>query len=79
MATLTTAQLGEMRRGSETERFPHSHTRAQLNAAFQAVEDRFQVVSASFGTAIETAAPGVFSGSQKTAIVKFWARLKLGI
>lgn len=76
MAILTNDQLGDLRRGTEMDRTPLTHTKTQVNAAFQAIEDRFEAVRASFGTAIETAAPGVFSGPQKIALVKFWLRSK---
>lgn len=77
MAVLTPAQLVELRQHC-AEAQTVTWTKPQVNAALQAIEDRFEAVRASFGVAIETAAPGVFSPAQKVRLVKFWLRQKFG-
>ena len=78
MAVLTPQELSDHRQQlyqfvAENAR---NFSKPQLHAAFQAVEDRFEAVRASFGTAIETAAPGVFTAPQKAQIVKAWLEIK---
>ena len=72
MAVLTSVQLQELRRISEPNRAPIAHTKAQVNAALQAIEDWFEANRAALGAAIEAAAPGIFNITQKRALVKFW-------
>ena len=72
MAVLSAAQLIELRNSCETGRAGKG-TKAQVNAATQAVEDYFENTARSgLGSAIETAAPGVFGANEKKAIVKAW-------
>ena len=72
MAILTTEQLVSQRNECERSGIGINYTKAQVNAALQAVEDR--LTSAGTKTAlsadIETAAPGVFTAAQKREIVR---------
>jgi hypothetical protein len=80
MAALTAEELRAMRNESEPERTPHSHTKAQVNAAFQALEDYYQnTAKAGFGSAIETAAPGVFTNNQKKKLGKVYFAFRFRI
>ena len=76
MATISSDELGDLRRALNTILLTQHWDKGQVNLAFQAVEDRFEVVRASFGNAIEQAVPGVFSTQEKQKIVKFWFTYK---
>jgi hypothetical protein len=72
MAVLTASELAELRNGVANSG-TQSWTRAQVNAALQAVEDYFEdTARAGFGSAIEAAAPGVFTNAQKKRIGAYW-------
>lgn len=53
-------------------------TKAELAAAFQAMEDWFESVRASGGQAIENAVPGRFTNAQKIRLFAAWLLLKAG-
>jgi hypothetical protein len=54
-------------------------TKAQVNAAVQALEDWFDTTGrAGAAAAIESAAPGVFTNTQKKLIGKYWLAQKSG-
>lgn len=76
MATITSDELGFLRRQLNTTLLTQHWDKAQVNTAFQAVEDRFEAVRQSFGVAIENAVPGVFSNQEKQKIVKWWFTFK---
>lgn len=80
MSTLTVTQLTEIRQGAATNGGTTvNYTRAQINAAVQAIEDYFEdTARAGFGAAIEAAAPGVFTNAQKKKIGKYWLLQKYG-
>lgn len=74
MATLTGTELVELRNGCEasvrTAGVAIAYTKAQINAAVQAVEDYTETTArAGYGAAIEVAAPGVFNAAAKKRIV----------
>lgn len=72
MAALTAPEFAPIRqRLADLVRAPH-YRKAQVNAAVQAVEDWFEANQPALGTAIETAAPGVFSAAQKRLLVRAW-------
>ncbi len=75
MATLSATELAELRQGFADGRVV-AHTKPQINAVLQAVEDWFEANRASLGAAMEAAAPGVFTGPQKKAIGSYWLRQK---
>lgn len=81
MAVLTSAQLAELRQGCASSAAaagaPVNYTKAQLNAALQAVEDWFENTGrAAIGAAIEAAAPGLFNAAAKKRIAAYWLRQK---
>jgi hypothetical protein len=71
MAVLTTEQLAPIRRNAAEEIAPR-WTKPQINAGLQAIEDWFEANRLALGSAIETAAPGVFNATQKRLLVKCW-------
>lgn len=80
MAVLTAEELRGMRNVSEPDRTPHTHTKAQVNAALQAMEDYYQATAkAGFAAAIENAAPGVFSNNQKKKLGRAYFAFRFGI
>jgi len=78
MAILTANELVAIRRQCAAERATVNYTKAQINAALQAIEDFFEASRASLGAAIETAAPGKFNVAEKRQLVKFWLAHKFG-
>lgn len=74
MATLTSAQLAELRKSCQDETLLPNVTKPTFNVALQAIEDRWEVVRSSFGVAIENAAPGVFTNADKARLVKHWLK-----
>jgi hypothetical protein len=82
MATLTAAELQAGRR-SAARAATVPWTKAQYNAALQAVEDRMVSLSnvggnsirQAISTAIENAAPGVFNAAQKDDLFIVWSLL----
>ena len=76
MAVLSPTQLAELRRGCAQD-VAVNYTKAQVNAALQAVEDWMEATArAEIATAIELAAPGVFTGPQKKSIFRWFMRQK---
>lgn len=77
MAVLTTAELQGIRNGTATSGVAINYTKAQINAAAQAVEDFLANNAAAISTAINTAtAPLVMSAAQKKAIVSWVVLMK---
>ncbi len=76
MATLSADERAALRRRFAETVGTVTVTKPTINAALQAIEDRFEVVRNSFGTAIEAAAPGAFTAQQKAMLVKFWLQQK---
>lgn len=77
MATLTDAQLTELRRKFASSGVPITATKPVFNAAYQAVEDWF--VAASTQSAVSQAInaatdPVVLTVAQKRALVEHWLR-----
>lgn len=71
MAILTVAELAAIRQRMARQFVPVIWTKAQVNAAVQAVEDRLVASKAVIGADIETAAPGKFDAAQKKAIAAY--------
>lgn len=76
MAVLTQQQLVPIRRFVAKAVGAPRYTKPQINAAAQAVEDWFEANRAALGTAIETAAPGMFNTAQKKQLVAAWLSSK---
>ena len=77
MAVLTPQELNKIQQECEKVLKPVNYTKAQLNAAAQAVEDWFEANRASLVAVINTAtAPLVLTGVQKKAVVAYWLYLK---
>lgn len=71
MAILASPEFGAIRRDLEDEAIPINYQKAQVNTALQAIEDSFETTcKTALNSAIETAAPGVFTAAQKRAMVK---------
>ena len=79
MATISTPHLVACRRGLERSGNPINYNKTQINAAIQAIEDRFEATRSGFNTAIEGAAPGIFSAAQKRQLFAYWASIKFEI
>lgn len=80
MAVLTSKQLDACREGMYQDGVSVTYTKSQMNAALQAVEDKFESVRASFSTAIDTAtAPLVLTLAQKKKVFAYWALSKFAI
>ena len=81
MATLTNDQLADCREKVREKVSPIPWSKTTLNAAFQAIEDAWQnvanvgghTVQAYFALAIENAAPGAFTNTQKEIGFCIWA------
>lgn len=55
------------------------YTKAQINAALQAIEDFFEANRGAISAAINTAtAPYVFTAAQKRRMVAYWLQQKFG-
>jgi hypothetical protein len=79
MALLTAAQLAQLRQFVAAGIATQSWTKVQANAALQALEDWYETSGRqAAGSAIETAAPGVFSAAQKKLLGKYWLLQKAG-
>jgi hypothetical protein len=80
MAVLTLAQLLELRQAvvADPATTVVPWTKAQINAAVQAIEDWFEAQRTTVAGLIETAAPGVFTNAQKKRIVKYYLQQKFG-
>ena len=76
MAILSSTQYADLRQAAARESVTVTWSKAQVNAALQAIEDWFEANRAALGVAIEAAVPGVFSAAQKRALVKFWLAQK---
>lgn len=84
MATLTAAELQELRSVLTRNTATQTWTKAQVNAALQAIEDRIRLAGTQNTIAgdIEAAAPGVFSAGQKATLFGVWclsAARRLGV
>jgi hypothetical protein len=78
MATLTAAELTELRQGSCREQTV-DFTKATINAALQAIEDWYETNKATGSTAIDTAtSPYVFSNPFKKRLFAYWNKQKFG-
>lgn len=75
MAVLSPSDLATLRQEFAVGRTV-AHTKPQINAVLQAIEDFIEANRVALGTAIEAAAPGVFNAGQKRDLVKFWLRSK---
>lgn len=75
MATLTPEELRVIRNAIEkrVNGFGVNYTKAQINAAAQAIEDRLQNSKTVLNNDIESAAPGVFNVPQKKLILAYVA------
>lgn len=83
MAVLTSDELTAIRRevarGLQATGTPINFTKAQVNAAIQALEDWFEANRAAASTAINNAtSPFVFTNAQKKQIMAYWLQLKFG-
>lgn len=81
MAILSASQCDELRQGitASTEKagVAVNYSKAQMNAAIQAIEDYFEnTAKAGFGSSIEAAAAGVFNNAAKKRIIAHWLRQK---
>ena len=78
MATLTSSELTLLRLVKANDKEASSWTKAQIYAAFQAVETRLEASATQTAISgdIETAAPGVFSAPQKRLIFLIVCLLK---
>jgi hypothetical protein len=77
MAVLTSAQRDALRQQFEQALPEHPARKANLDAAFQAVEDTFESSRAGLGAAIDAAtAPVVLTAAQKRQIVAAWLQSK---
>lgn len=78
MAILTSDELCAIRRHLQTgNAVAINYTKAQVNAATQAIEDWFEANRASLAAAINAATdPFVFTNAQKLQLVKHWLRQK---
>ena len=77
MAVLTASELTELRQGYAREIAAITVTKAQINAAMQAVEDTFggAPLQNALSDAIDTAiAPATMTNAQKRQLVKYWLR-----
>lgn len=78
MAVLTATERAQLRRAVAQTVTSVPWTKAQINAAVQAIEDFFENNRAALGAAIEAAAPGVFNAPLKQRLVKYWLQQKYG-
>jgi hypothetical protein len=75
MALLTSDQLAALRRQCARGEIPVNYTKAQINAALQAIEDTFEsaALQNAISNAINTAtSPLVLTAAQKRVLVKHW-------
>lgn len=79
MATITAGELLTMRRRAAEGAATQGWTKAQVNAALQAIEDLMETTGrTAINNAIEGAAPGVFSGAQKRLLFAAYCEYKFG-
>ena len=82
MAILNSVQLARLRqhvaRKANEKGVPVHWLKAQINAALQAIEDRWEASSTQtvLNDDVETVAPGVFSGAEKRFLLRFWLQQK---
>ena len=84
MATFTADQLVMLRALMARNVAPQTWTKAQVNAALQALEDRLRLAGTqtTLSNDIEAAAPGIFTIQQKQTLFGVWcytAAARLGI
>ena len=78
MAILTSTELAAVRRRvaakANEKGVPIHWVKGQINAALQAIEDRWEAASTKTATSndIEAAAPGVFNVAEKKFLVGYW-------
>jgi hypothetical protein len=76
MAVLSPDELTKIRQEC-AKRVPVNYTKAQLNAAVQAVEDWFETNRSSLSAVINNAtSPLTLTAGQKRALVAFWLESK---
>lgn len=79
MAVLSTEQLTVLRQNFERERDTATWVKADLNAAFQALEDWWETQQASRQAAVNAAtAPLAFSADVRKKLGKHWQQHKHG-
>ncbi len=79
MAVLTAEQLASLRQGFEHEGNYGPWLKADLNAAFQAIEDWWEATTAARNGVITAAtAPGLLPDSTTKALGKQWQQHKTG-
>lgn len=79
MAQLTADELAAIRRECAAFGLTVNYTKAQINAAIQAIEDWFEANRAGISTAINAATtPLVLTAQQKKIIGAFWLLYKFG-
>jgi hypothetical protein len=79
MAILSPSELTDLRQRCAANVNTLSWTKAEVNAALQALEDWFDTSGrADAAAAMEAAAPGVFTNPQKRLIGKYWLLQKSG-
>lgn len=81
MAVLSPSKLAQFRKRARElhpEMLPSMWSRAQINAAFQALEDWYQANKASAAADVEAAVPGVFNNNQKKALGDAFFDVRLG-
>lgn len=84
MAILTGLELQELMGHMNRNTTEQPWDKAQISAALQAIEDRVRAAGtqSTISNDIEAAAPGVFSGAQKTLLFGIWcvsAARRLGV
>jgi hypothetical protein len=79
MAIVSVSDLASLRQRCASDVASVTWTKAQVNAAIQALEDWFDTTGRQeAAAAIESAAPGVFTNAQKKLIGKYWLTQKSG-
>jgi hypothetical protein len=77
MAALPADALVKLRNGYERDLEAIAHVKSVASAVDQAIEDGFDAALPGIRTAMETAAPGVFTTGQKNKRIKNWLRNRL--
>lgn len=79
MAVLSAEQLAELRQGVQGEGDPATWEKSHINAALQAIEDKWGEIQAALSVEIDAATtPVVFSNPMKKKIGKYWLRHRFG-
>lgn len=79
MATLTAGDLLNQRRRASSSTTTQTWTKAQANAALQAIEDLMETTGrTAINNAIEGAAAGVFTNAQKRVLFATYCEYKFG-